>query len=130
MAEILEKRLYPLKLRVIFDSCYTSFLLTPGITMITATEIFLGLFFRVLTKESPFGAKRYITRILLRYIATNTSPSFSLLAVTFVVADTSGDAITTKIYSEFQVFMLAGSQPNSLLQLLLELIKATPILLN
>ncbi|KAN0133432.1 hypothetical protein V8E53_008762 [Lactarius tabidus] len=46
----------------------------------SATEIFLGLFFRVLTKESPFGAK-------------------SLLAVTFVVADTSGDAITTKIYT-------------------------------
>jgi hypothetical protein len=79
-----------LSLTVIFYSYHTINPFThSNIPINTDAQQFIALYGKTLVKTSPYGEK-------------------NIVALTFIVGDTSGDAITTKIYSEFEVFILAS----------------------
>jgi hypothetical protein len=75
-------------------------LFTPGIAFITATEKLIAVYGARLSESTGYGAHKYVTRIDLRCLSSDLSP-FSIVRLSFVVANSSGDVPTTKVYSEF-----------------------------
>jgi hypothetical protein len=76
-----------------------NFLFTPGITLITANEELIAVYGARLLKPTKYGDHKYVTRINLRYRISYLSSS--IVRLSFVVADSSGDVPTTAVYGEF-----------------------------
>ncbi|KAI9442705.1 hypothetical protein H4582DRAFT_1305328 [Lactarius indigo] len=66
---------------------------------IGANEKLVAVYGTRLVNPSSYGDKKYVTRIYLRHISSNLPSSFSIIQLSFVVVNSSGNVPTTKVYT-------------------------------